>query len=77
MGRVASVGDNTATESFYALLQKNVLDRRRWPTRSELSYAIVCWIEHTYNRRRRQGGLGKPTPVEFELAFTAEIDQDA
>ena len=71
MGRVASAGDNAAMESFYALLQKNVLDRRRrWRTRDELAYEIVFWIEHTYNRRRRQRGLGRLTPVEFELAFT-------
>ncbi len=70
MGRVSSAGDNAAMESFYALLQKNVLNRRRWRTRSELAYEIVDWIEHTYNRRRRQRGLGKLTPVELELAFT-------
>jgi putative transposase len=70
MGRVASAGDNAAMESFFALLQKNVLDRQRvWRTRAELRYEIVYWIEHTYNRRRRQRGLGKLTPVEFELAF--------
>ncbi len=70
MGRVASAGDNAAMESFHALLQKNVLDRRRWRTRAELRHAIVTWIEHTYNRRRRQRALGKLTPVEYELAFT-------
>lgn len=71
MGRVAAAGDNAAMESFYALLQKNVLNRRRrWRTRSELAYEIVVWIEHTYNRRRRQRTLGRLTPVEFELAFT-------
>jgi putative transposase len=70
MGRVASAGDNAAMESFFALLQTNVLDRRRWRTRAELEYAIISWIEHTYNHRRRQRGLGKLTPTEFELAFT-------
>jgi transposase InsO family protein len=70
MGRVASAGDNAAMESFFALLQRNVLDRRRWRTRSELAHAISFWIEHTYNRRRRQRSLGKLTPVEFELAFS-------
>lgn len=70
MGRVASAGDNAAMESFHALLQKNVLDQRRWRTRAELRYAILTWIEHTYNRRRRQRALGKLTPVEYELAFT-------
>ena len=29
MGRVGACGDNAAMESFFALLQKNVLDRRR------------------------------------------------
>lgn len=38
--------------------------------RNEFAYAISFWIEHTYNRRRRQRSLGKLTPVEFELAFT-------
>ncbi len=70
MGRVSSAGDNAAMESFYALLQKNVLNRHRWRTRNELAYEIIYWIEHTYNRRRRQRGLGRLTPVEFELAFT-------
>lgn len=69
MGRVASAGDNAAMESFWALVQKNVFNQRQWRTRAELHHAIVYWIEHTYNRRRRQRGLGKLTPVEFELAF--------
>jgi transposase InsO family protein len=69
MGRVASAGDNAPMESFNSLLQKNVLDRRRWISRDQLTYEAIHWIEHTYNRRRRQRGLGKLTPVEFELAF--------
>ncbi|MCZ2849822.1 hypothetical protein [Modestobacter sp. VKM Ac-2978] len=60
MGRVASAGDNDAIESRHALLQENVLDRRRWRTRDELHAAIVFWTEPAYNRRRRQRALGKP-----------------
>ena len=72
MGRVASAADNAAMDSFHSLLQKNVLDQKRvWRTREELRLAIVTWIEHTYNNRRRQRRLGKLTPVEFELTFTA------
>lgn len=37
MGRVSSAGDNAAMESFYSLLQKNVLDRKRWRTRDDLA----------------------------------------
>ncbi len=34
-------GHNAAMKSFFALLQKNVLDRQRWATRAELRLAIV------------------------------------
>ena len=53
-------------ESFFALLQKNVLNNQRWETREELRLAIVTWIEPTYHRRRRQRALGKMTPTVFE-----------
>lgn len=66
MGRVGAAGDNAAMESFFSLLQKNVLNRRAWATRDELRMAIVVWIERTYHRRRRQLGLGRLTPVEYE-----------
>ncbi len=69
MGRVGACADNAAMESFFALLQKNVLDRRRWRSREELRLAIVIWIERTYHRRRRQRGLGKLTPIEFETVY--------
>jgi putative transposase len=32
MGQVGSAGDNAAMESFFSLLQKNVLNRRTWNT---------------------------------------------
>ena len=32
MGRVGAAGDNAATDSFFSLLQKNVLDRQIWAT---------------------------------------------
>jgi transposase InsO family protein len=71
MGRVGACGDNAAMESFFALLQKNVLNTRRWRTREQLRLAIVNWTEGTYNRRRRQRRLGKLTPIQFETLFKA------
>ena len=71
MGRVGACGDNAAMESFFALLQKNVLDRQRWSTREELRLAMVVWIERTYHRKRRQRRLGKLTPIEFETINVA------
>jgi putative transposase len=70
MGRVAACADNAAMESFFSLLQKNVLDRQRWATRDQLRLAIITWIERTYHRRRRQRGLGRLTPIEFEMILS-------
>jgi putative transposase len=72
MGQVGSAGDNAAMESFFALLQKNVLNRQRWATRNDLRIAIVTWIERTYHQRRRQAALGQLTPIEYETIMTPQ-----
>ncbi|EKF25020.1 putative transposase, undefined [Mycolicibacterium hassiacum DSM 44199] len=53
------------------------MDRRRWRTREELRIAIVIWIERTYHRRRRQAGLDRLTPIEFEAIMTTPASQAA
>jgi len=77
MGHVGACGDNAAMESFFALRQRNVLDRRQWATREELRIAIVTWIERTHHRRRRQDRLGRMTPIEFETIMTTQALQVA
>jgi len=77
MGRVGAAGDNAAMESFFSLLQKNVLDRRRWNTREDLRIAIVTWIERTYHRRRRQTPEFGHFAYEFEAIMTTPADQAA
>ncbi len=73
MGRVGSSGDNAAMESFFALLQKNVLNRRSWTTRDQLRIAMVTRIERTNHRRQRQPRLGRLTPIEFETIMSTTI----
>ena len=60
-------------ESFFLPLQNNVLDRRVWATRQELPLAILAWTEGKYRRKRRQRGLGKLTPVEFEVVNVVSV----
>ncbi|WP_262424704.1 IS3 family transposase [Brachybacterium sp. Z12] len=73
MGQVGAAGNNAAMESFFALLQKNVLDRKRWRTRDELRIAIITWIERTYHRRRRQARLGRLAPIEYETIMNPTV----
>jgi putative transposase len=77
MGRVGAAGDNAAMESFFGLLQNNVLNRRTWSTREQLRIAIVTWIERTYHRRRRQQSLSRLTPIEYETIMTPPASQAA
>lgn len=34
---------------------------------------IVHWIEGTYHRKRRQRGLGKLTPIEYEAIINPQV----
>ncbi len=77
MGQVGTSADNAAMESFFALLQKNVLDRRRWATRQDLRISIVTWLERTYHRRRRQDRLGRLPPIEYEATIATAATQAA
>lgn len=70
MGRVGAAGDNAAMESFWSLVQTNVLNQRRWTSRQELRLAIVVWIERKYHRQRPQDALGGLTPIEYENKIT-------
>lgn len=73
MGRVGAAGGNAAMDSFFSLLQRNVLNRKTWATRDELRLAIVTRIEHTYHRRRRQARLARLAPIEYETTINKQV----
>jgi len=68
-------GSKGSMESFWDLFQPQIFNARPWRTRAELHHAITYWIEHTYNRRGRQLGLARLSPIESELAFTINTTQ--
>lgn len=73
MGQVASAGDDAAMESFFSLLQKNVLDRRR---RADPRGAAPG--DHHLDRTHlppptRQARLGRLTPIEYETIMTTQV----
>jgi len=72
MSRPGRPADNAAMESFFASLQTELLDRRRWVSRSELQTAIFHYIEAFYNRKRRHSTLGYLSPHEFERRYNQQ-----
>ena len=77
MGSIGDCFDNAVIESFWAHMQIELLNRRRWRTRLELSNAIFEYLEIFHNRQRRHSSLGMLTPVEYEIrhATTSARDQ--
>jgi transposase InsO family protein len=57
---------NAVAETFFATLKKELVYRRSWPTRHELTSEVFEYIEGFYNPRRRHSTLGMLSPVEFE-----------
>jgi putative transposase len=70
MGTVGDALDNAMAESFFATLQLELLDRRRWETRRELARAVFEYIEAFYNPRRRHSALDYHSPIDYEARHT-------
>lgn len=66
MGSVGDCYDNAMCESFFATLESEVIDRRRFRTRTQARHAIFIYIEGWYNLRRLHSSIGYMSPVEFE-----------
>lgn len=66
MGSKGDCYDNAVAESFFATLKKELVHRRSWPTRRELTSEVFEYIEAFYNLRRRHSTLGFLSPHEFE-----------
>ena len=66
MGSVGDAYDNAMVESFFATLEREVLNRRRFKTQTEARLAIFEWLEGWYNPHRRHSALGYLSPINFE-----------
>jgi len=66
VGAVGAPFDNAMVEAFWARMQVELLNRRKWKTRVELATAIHDYIEIWHNTRRRHSALDMLTPTEFE-----------
>jgi transposase InsO family protein len=67
MGSVGDCYDNAVIEAFWSRVQVELLDRKRWKTRTGLANARFEYLEIFHNRQRRHSSLGMLTPVEYEV----------
>ena len=75
-GRVATCFDNSAAESFFSSLKRELVHRCRFATRAEAIAAITAWIRR-YNTVRLHSAIGYVPPVEWEIQYRHAQQQAA
>ena len=67
MGSVGDAYDNAMCESFFATLECELLDRRRFASQAEAPMACFSFIEGWYNPARLHSALGYRSPMAYEV----------
>jgi putative transposase len=66
MGSIGDCYDNALCESFFATLECELLERRRFRAQAEAEMAVFRFMEGWYNPHRRHSALGQLSPMNFE-----------
>jgi putative transposase len=74
MGSVGDAYDNAMCESFFATLECELLDRRKFQTKAKARMAVFEFIEGWYNPGRRHSALGYQSPIAFERSAHKRLD---
>ncbi|KIU27271.1 transposase [Methylobacterium radiotolerans] len=71
MGSVGDAYDNAMCESFFATLECELLDRRRFASQAQARMAVFTFIEGFYNPVRLHSALGYRSPIRYEQEMLA------
>jgi transposase InsO family protein len=77
LGRKGTCWDNAVAESFFASIKRELIDRRPWPTITDLHRAVFDWIEGWYNTRRLHSSLGYLSPAQYETRIHQNVNSQA
>ena len=66
MGSIGDAYDNAMCESFFATLETELIERKRFTNQAEARMAVFDFIEAWYNPHRRHSALGHMSPLNYE-----------
>src|SRR6202140_2991477 len=72
MGSVGDAYDNAMCESFFAPLECELLNRRRFASQAAAKIACFSFIEGWYNPARLHSALGYRSPIAYEHAIEVQ-----
>jgi putative transposase len=67
MSRRGDCWDNAVAESFFATLEKELLDGNLLVSRDHAANAVADYIDNYYNAHRIHSRLDYVSPVQYEL----------
>ena len=73
MSRKGDCWDNAVAESFFATVEKDVILRNRFRTRSQARAALIDYIENFYNPYRRHSHNKGLSPIQKENQFAQTL----
>ena len=74
MGSVGDAYDNAMCESFFATLECELLERRKFQTKAEARMATFQFIKGWYNPGRRHSALGYMSPINYERSANGRME---
>ena len=77
MSRKANCYDNAVAESFFATLEKDLLQRTHFATERAAIAAVTDYIRNFYNPVRRHSFNGNTSPESFEASSAAAMGATA
>ena len=73
-GSVGDAHDDAIAEAFFATLEGEVLDRRRFRSQAEARMPVFHFIEGFYNPSGQNSALGYLSPINFERSNIPRSD---
>ena len=77
MGSVGDCYDNAMCESFVAMLECELFDRRKFKAKAGARVACFEFIQSWYNPSRRHSALGHKPPINYERAAAKELESQS
>lgn len=71
---VGDACDNAMAESFFASLERKLIDPECFRSKADARMVAFSWLEGWYNPRRRHSSLGRRSLVQFEKEENQEIN---
>lgn len=67
MSRRGNCHDNAVTESFFQMLKREKIRRRKYRTREDAHHDVFEYIELFYNPKRKHTNNDMLSPIDFEI----------